>query len=116
LIAPGEFLSRCEPYFIGSGRIIDQPHQQRLTDGMVRAYLVHDKVVGFGHQAINALFPAPEGSPPSQAPAPGQRLYHPPAKPEFQSLKRKLEDEWVGAMQRTLGIETPSLCGFLLRT
>jgi hypothetical protein len=35
----GEFLTRCEPYFTGTGRMIDQPYQERLTDGMVRCYL-----------------------------------------------------------------------------
>jgi hypothetical protein len=28
------------------------------------------------------------------------RLYHPPSMPEFQTLKRKLEDEWVPAVHR----------------
>jgi hypothetical protein len=104
-----DFLSHCEPYFEGPGRIVDQPYQERLTEGMIRCYLVHEKVVGFGHQAINALYPAPHGAAPSAAPQPGPRLYHPPIKPEFQSLKRKLEDEWVPAMQRTLDIARASL-------
>jgi len=55
----GEFYRRCEPYFSANGRMIDQEYQERLPEGMIRCYLVHDKVVGFGHQAINALFPAP---------------------------------------------------------
>ena len=57
----GEFYRRCEPYFSANGRMIDQEYQVRLPEGMIRCYLVHDKVVGFGHQAINALFPAPYG-------------------------------------------------------
>lgn len=114
-----DFFSRCEPYFSGDGRIIDQAYQPRLAEGMVRCYLVHDKVVGFGHQAINALLPPPPGAPPSQAPQPGPRLYHPPAMPQFQSLKRKVEQDWVPAMQQRLGIETVCLpilwdCDFLL--
>jgi hypothetical protein len=118
-ITLGEFYSRCEPYFSASGRMIDQEYQERLPEGMIRCYLVHDKVVGFGHQAINALFPAPLGGAPStEAPLPGPRLYHPPSMPEFQTLKRKLEDEWVPAVQRLLEIETESLpilwdCDFL---
>ena len=113
-----EFFSRCEPYFAGDGRMIDQAYQPRLPEGMVRCYLVHDKVAGFGHQAINALYPAPPGAPPEQAPQPGPRLYHPPSLPEFQALKRQLEQEWVPAMQRVLDIETDRLpvlwdCDFL---
>jgi hypothetical protein len=104
-----EFVTRCEPYFAGSGRMIDQPYQERLRDGMIRCYLVHDRVEGFGHQAINALHPPPVGAPASEAPRPGPRLYYAPTRPDFQPLRRKLEDEWLPAMQRVLGIATASL-------
>lgn len=114
-----EFCNRCAQYFTGDGRMIDQAYQERLPEGMIRCYLVHDKVAGFGHQAINALFPAPPGAPPTEAPEPGPRLYYPPTMPDFQALKHKLEQEWVPAMQRLLAIETESLpilwdCDFLL--
>src|SRR5262249_1005122 len=77
------------------------------------------RLVGFGHQAINALFPAPLGAPSTEAPPPGARLYYPPSMPEFRTLKRKLEHEWVPAVQRLLEIETESLpilwdCDFML--
>ena len=98
--------------------MIDQEYQVRLPEGMIRCYLVHDRVVGFGHQAINALFPAPPGAPPTEAPQPGRRLYHPATKPEFQALKHKLEHEWVPAVQQLLEINTENLpilwdCDFL---
>ena len=114
-----EFFSRCEQYFAFNGRMIDQAYQERLPEGMIRCYLVHDKVAGFGHQAVNALFPAPPGAPPSEAPEPGPRLYHPPDQPEFQALKRKLEREWVPALQQLLRTDTEDLpviwdCDFLL--
>jgi hypothetical protein len=114
-----EFLERCTPYFAADGRMIDQAYQSRLPEGMIRCYLVHDKVAGFGHQAINALYPAPPGAPPEAAPPPGPRLYHPPAMWEFQSLKRQLEQEWVPAVQQLLDIATDELpvlwdCDFLL--
>ena len=115
----GAFLDRCRPYFAGDGRMLDQAYQSRLPEGMVRCYLVHDRVVGFGHQAVNALYPAPPGAPPSEAPPPGPRLYHPPDKADFQALKRKVEDAWVPQMQRLLEIDTQCLpilwdCDFLL--
>lgn len=118
-ITVSEFFARCEEYFLGEGRMIDQECQERLTDGMIRCYLVHEKVAGFGHQAINALFPAPSGEPPTDAPQPGPRLYHPPTKAEFQALKNKLEHEWIPAVQQLLEIDTESLpilwdCDFLL--
>jgi hypothetical protein len=58
----GAFWRRCAPYFAGEGRMIDQAYQERLPEGMVRCYLVHDRVAGFGHQAVNALFPVPPGT------------------------------------------------------
>jgi hypothetical protein len=115
-VALEEFFSICEPYFSKrGGGIIDQAYQERLPEGMVRCYLVHDRIVGFGHQAVNALFPAPPGS---EAPQPGPRLYHPPEMPEFQALKKKVEQAWVPEMQRLLDIRTESLpilwdCDFL---
>jgi hypothetical protein len=105
-----DFAARCEPYFAGGGRMIDQPYQERLPEGMIRCYLVHDRVEGFGHQAINALHPPPPpGVPASEAPRPGRRLYFPPTRTDFQPLRRKLEDVWLPAMQRLLDIDTPSL-------
>jgi len=114
-----EFFRRCEEYFASNGRMIDQEYQERLPDGMIRCYLVHGRVAGFGHQAINALFPAPPGARPTEAPEPGPRLYHSPTKPEFQALKDKLERDWVPEAQRLLEIETQHLpilwdCDFLL--
>ena len=113
------FFTRCRPYFSNGGKIIDQAYQTRLPEGMVRCYLVQDRIVGFGHQAVNALFPAPTGRPPDEAPQPGPRLYHPPDMPDFQALKQRVEQQWVGQMQGILGIETHRLpilwdCDFLL--
>lgn len=108
-VSLSEFLAQCETYFEGSGRLIDQAYQERLTDGMVRCYLVRDKVAGFGRQEINALFPAPPGANPADAPQPGPRLYYSPTTPDFQAIKAKMEDEWVDALCRTLQIETESL-------
>jgi len=113
-----EFFERCARYFVGDGRMIDQEYQERLPEGMVRCYLVQDRVAGFGHQAVNALFPAPAGEG-GAAPEPGPRLYHPPSLAGFQPLKHQLEDEWVPALQRLLRIDTDNLpllwdCDFLL--
>ncbi|GMV83289.1 MAG: hypothetical protein AMXMBFR7_44730 [Planctomycetota bacterium] len=105
----GDFIARCETYFHGAGRMVDQAYQECLAEGMIRCYLVHDRVEGFGFQAINALCPAPTGSPPEDAPPPGPRLYYPADKPEFQAIKRKLEDEWIPALLRLLQIEARAL-------
>lgn len=123
-ITIGEFCERCEEYFRAvDGRMIDQPYQERLPEGMIRCYLVHEQVVGFGHQAVNALFPAPPSvapeEAPQEAPQPGPRYYHPPSQPEFQAVKRELEEDWLPAAQQLLHIKTESLpilwdCDFLL--
>lgn len=116
----GELYRECEQYFRQrDGRMIDQEYQERLPEGMIRCYLVHDRVAGFGHQAVNALYPAPAGAPPEEAPQPGPRLYHPPTKPEFQALKNKLEQEWMPQVMKLLEIDKESLpilwdCDFLL--
>jgi hypothetical protein len=90
-------LHTMAPYFEADagGHMIDQAWQTRLTDGMVRAYLVGDRVAGFGHQAINALYPAASGQ---AAPAAGPRLYHPADDPRFQDLKQRLESHWIALL------------------
>src|SRR3954471_8880232 len=113
------FSRRCEAYFEGGGGMLDQEYQKRLTEGMVRCYLVHGRVEGFGLQAINALHPPPPGAPVDAAPRPTPRTYHPPTLPGYQLLKQQLEEEWVPAVQRRFGIGTGALpvlwdCDFLL--
>jgi hypothetical protein len=54
-------VERIAPHFAGGSHMIDQAWQPRLREGMVRAYLVRDRVAGFGHQAVNALYPAQRG-------------------------------------------------------
>ena len=113
-----EFVNRMAAYFEDGGHMIDQAWQPRLTEGMVRCYLVQDRVAGFGLQAVNALHPAVPGSGSDEPPTPSQRLYHPPTLPHLQGLTHRLETEWVPQLQRTLDIrqdELPLLwdCDFL---
>jgi len=117
-ITLAEFFDRCAQYFASSGPMIDQEYQERLTDGMIRCYLVHERVVGFGHQQINALYPSTPDAGKRHATQPGPRLYYPPDKPEFQEVKRKLENEWLPSMQALLQIGKDQLpilwdCDFL---
>jgi hypothetical protein len=101
------------PYFepAAGGHMIDQAWQPRLREGMVRAYLVEDRVTGFGLQAVNALHP--------DAPLPGPRLYHGPELPAFQDLKRALESSWIGLLRERVGLPPDRLpllwdCDFML--
>lgn len=96
-------LQRLASYFEpeNGGHMVDQAWQPRLVEGMVRAYLVEGRVAGFGHQAINALYPRKPGEP---APTPGPRIYHPADLPQFQSLRRVLEADWVEQLCNCVGL------------
>jgi hypothetical protein len=111
-------LAKLAPYFepANGGHMIDQAWQPRLIEGMVRAYLVEDRVEGFGHQAVNALYPGEPGAP---APQPGPRLYHAADVPQFQYLKERLETEWVELLRARVELSREQLpllwdCDFML--
>ncbi|MBK9134781.1 MAG: Cj0069 family protein [Betaproteobacteria bacterium] len=94
------------PYFAGGGHMVDQAWQPRLPEGMVRAYLVGDRVAGFGHQAVNALHPGTAGGEP---PPPGPRLYSGADDMRFQALRERLESEWVAQLAQATGVATADL-------
>jgi hypothetical protein len=102
------FITNCVDYFTAGG-IIDQVYQPRLTEGMVRCYLVRDRVAGFGEQLINMLYPAPDGGVLADAPLPGPRHYFPPTRADFQPLKLKLENGWVDEMCEIVGLAKSQL-------
>lgn len=95
-------LHTLAPYFDAGGHMIDQAWQLRLAEGMVRAYLVGNRVGGFGHQAVNALHPA--SAPGEEPPPPGPRLYSGADDARFQELRHRLETEWVALLQQRLGL------------
>ena len=98
-----DLLQLMAPYFNteNGGHMIDQAWQPRIAEGMVRAYLVEDRVAGFGVQAINALHP---GAPGEQPPQPGPRLHHGPELAQVQGLKQRLEAEWVDLLCDRVGL------------
>ncbi len=107
--------AQLQPYFRpeAGGHMIDQAWQPGLEAGMVRAYLVEDRVAGFGHQEINALHPS-KG-------VPSARLYHGPDMPQFQSLKDLLESEWIFLLRERVGVSRDRLpllwdCDFFFTT
>jgi hypothetical protein len=99
-------LQHLAPYFADGGHMIDQAWQPRLVEGMTRAYLVRDRVVGFGHQAVNALYPADAGSP---APLPGPRLYSGPDDVRFADLRDRLDTAWVRRLCECTGTPPDAL-------
>jgi hypothetical protein len=105
----GDFMHRCEEHLAGAGRLIEQPFQERLPEGMIRCYLCQDSVIGFAHQLIRGLLPAPAGSDPDTLPQPGPRIMQPANAPGFERLRRHMESDWLPAMCRALDMETASL-------
>jgi hypothetical protein len=89
--------------------MIDQAYQARLPEGMIRCYLVRDRVAGFGEQLINALYPAAPGAAAHTAPEPGPRLYYPPTRADFQRLKDMLERQWLDELCSAVDIDRRDL-------
>lgn len=103
------FMVNCATYFSDGGCIIDQPFQERLPDGMIRCYMSTDKAVGFGHQLIKALLPPPPAGPASPEGQPGPRIMHAATAPQFQTLRRQMETEWVPQMMQHFGLARETL-------
>jgi Domain of unknown function (DUF6815) len=105
----GEFMDRCDRYFGGGAKVIDQPFVARITDGMVRVYLVSDGVIGYARQQPAAR--------PGDAPLAADRVLGlPSAKtmyasdtPAFQDLRTQLEDHWVAELCALVGLDRADL-------
>jgi glutathione synthase/RimK-type ligase-like ATP-grasp enzyme len=106
-----DFMQRCARYFAyadGSGRLIDQPFQPRITEGIVRCYLVKGEVVGFARQYPTA---------PAGEPSANRRVFGlPSAKTMFdreektlRTLRTKVESEWLPAMQTLVDLDSALL-------
>jgi hypothetical protein len=103
----GDFILRCAQYFSRSGCIVDQRFQPRANEGMVRCYLTQNEVVGFSTQSPRTER-SPSGAAASFGMIPAKTMYEESA-PHFQTLRAKMESEWLPAMQQISGIDTASL-------
>ena len=94
---------RLAPYFTpeAGGHLIDQVWQPGIAQGMLRAYLVEDRVAGFGLQAVNALHPDID--------QPGPRLYHDADLPQAQGLRARLESDWIEQLRQCVGLPPAQL-------
>ena len=111
-----DFIGRCEPYFSGDGRMIDQRFRPRIAEGMIRAYMVKDEVVGFAHQYPEGLSPddAPERRRGAEAShnilgLPAKKTMYAAGEPQFVGLRSHLESDWIAAMQRLVDVDDESL-------
>ena len=98
-----DFVRRCEPYFAGSGLVVEQLFSSRLAEGMIRAYLTHDEVVGFTHQYPRGLMP------PGPDDRPSGKVFEPASEPAYGALRTRLESDWLPELQEILGLDRSSL-------
>jgi hypothetical protein len=98
-----DFMKRCEPYFDQCGRIIDQPFQERLGEGMIRCYMAADQVAGFAHQYPKGLLP------PSHVRPHGEKRMYPPDAEAFKPLRAKMESEWVHQLMEAVRVDAAAL-------
>src|SRR5262245_14835730 len=94
-------------YFAGRGTFVDQPYCRRLAGGLTRCYMARDRVAGFGHQLVTALLPPPSGA--ATPPDPEPRRYYGPEQPEFQSLRQRMDSDWIARLLRSAGLSRASL-------
>ena len=99
-----EFWRHFRPFFDHGGPMLDQAWNDNLTNGMVRCYVTGKRVVGFGYQEINALFPSEDGSI-----QPGKRFYFTENCALFADLKRKIEESWIDQLTAATGLSRDKL-------
>jgi hypothetical protein len=100
------FLARCQEYFSWSGAMVDQPYQERLAEGMIRCYFVHDEVVGFCHQWPKGLLDPNQSR--ETPPAPPPSVMEDSNAPAYRTLKADVE-QWVPQMCRVLKLDADTL-------
>ncbi len=97
-MALAAFIDVCAPYFANGGVVIDQAFQPRITEGLIRAYLVLDKVVGFSRQSADTLI-TDAGSAARVMGLPSPKTMYPPGAPGFAPLRAQLETQWVPGLR-----------------
>jgi hypothetical protein len=91
-------------YFDTGGPMLNQGWNSNITNGMVRCYMTGKRVVGFGYQEINALFPA-AGDPI----APGKRFYLTENCALFADLRTKMECQWIDELTNVVDLSQDKL-------
>jgi hypothetical protein len=99
----GAFMDRFDAWYAAGGCLIDQPFQPRITDGLVRVYMVCADVIGFATQAPD----------PAQLASgrvfglPSPKTMYDAGEPRFAALRRLMESEWLPGILRAaeLGVD-----------
>jgi hypothetical protein len=104
-----EFMDRWDQYFSRGAKVIDQPFVARITDGMVRVYLVRGDVVGYARQQPAAR----SGDTPLAADRvlglPSAKTMYASDTPAFQGVRTQLEDQWVPELCALVGLDRADL-------
>ena len=98
------FLARAARYFEysgGAGRLVDQPFQSRITEGLIRCYLVGGRVVGFCRQYPDRAAPDPR----RVFGLPSAKTMFPADETTFAALRARLESQWVPELQALVGVD-----------
>jgi hypothetical protein len=102
LMTLAEFMDRCGVYFADGGKVVDQPYVSSVAEGMIRAYIVERRVVGFARQR-----------PPEAADRvlglPSAKTMYTAATVEFASLRARLQDEWIPGLCAAVGVDDDEL-------
>jgi hypothetical protein len=94
--------------FARGSHLVDQRWVTTMDRGMVRAYLCGTKVAGFGYQEIVALHPATPADDFTRQ-QPSRRYYYSASCFLFQTLRRRLEEEWIPELQRLMALRAEDL-------
>jgi hypothetical protein len=89
--------------FSRGSHLVNQAWVPTMTRGMVRAYLCGRKVVGFGFQEINALYPAAATEDFTRL-QPSRRHYYTEQCALFQPLRQRLEESWLPALGEKMNL------------
>jgi hypothetical protein len=100
-----DFVDRCSQYFTSGGMLVDQPYVARISDGMIRAYMVRRRVVGYARQS-----PAPVGDTAALVLGlPSAKTMYPADTPEFATLRSNLEADWIPGLCELVGLHDEAL-------
>jgi len=99
----GELYAICAPYFDNGGTIIDQAFQPRVSEGLIRVYLVVDSVVAFSRQSADTLITDADSAARVMG-LPSPKTMYPPDSHELARLRLQVESEWVPGLLRLLDL------------
>jgi hypothetical protein len=120
LMSLRELMSDCERLYEswnGTGGLVDQEYLPSIAEGMIRCYLVGERIVGFARQypdGTTARGPLDVEIDPGLTREtvfglPSAKVMYDAQESAFADLRMLLETQWVPGMQQLLAVKTPDL-------